>query len=137
MKVSWHENLCVIAFLAISGKQVLPWQHCFMLLGLKSLSWGSLHSKPLHRLELICLTTITGNTLPWQHFFLFIGLINIFMGSLLSMPLCRLELISLSATPGNNCCHSNTFSCFLGLKVFLGVLYTPNHCMDWSGLAFQ
>ena len=82
-------------------QQVLLWQHFFMFLGLKNLFWGSLHSKPMHGLELVGLTTITGNTFARHHFFLFLGLINIFMGSLLSISLHRLELISFSATPGN------------------------------------
>ena len=121
-------------FLGNIWQQVLPWQHFFMFLGPKNRFWGSLHSKPLHGLELITLTTITGTPLPWQHFFLFLGLISwtyIFMGSLLSIPLHKLELISFSATPGNKCCHGSTL-CFLNLKIFLWVLCIPNPCTHWS-----
>ena len=120
-------------FLGNIWQQVLLWQQFFVFLGLKNLFWGSLHSKPLHGLELISLTAITGNTRKkcW-HFFLFLGLINIFMGSLFSIPLHRLELISFSASPGNKCCNTGNTLCFLGLKIFLGVLYIPNPCTHWS-----
>ena len=80
MKVSWHENLCVITFLAIYGNKYSCSNTFTCFLGLQIFFWGSLHSKPLHGLELISLTTITGNTvpwkevLPWQHFFLFLEL---------------------------------------------------------------
>ena len=93
---------------------------------------GSLLSIPLHRLELISFSAPPGNKCCHGNtFFLFLGLTNIFMCSLLSIPLHRLVLISFWATPGNKCCHDNTF-CFLGLKIFLGVLYMPNPCTHWS-----
>ena len=73
-------------FLGNIWQQVLLWQHFFMFLGLKNLLWGSLDSKPLHGLELISLTTITGNTKKTGNTsFLFLELINIFMGSLHSI----------------------------------------------------
>ena len=37
------------------------WQHFLMFLGFKNLFVGSLHSKPLHGLELITFSAIPGN----------------------------------------------------------------------------
>ena len=57
-------------FLGNIWQQILPWQQFFMFLGLRNTFWSSLHSKPLHELELISLTTITGNTffsVSWGH----------------------------------------------------------------------
>ena len=117
-----------ISFSATAGNK-LPWQHFFMFLGL---SLSSLHSKSLHGLEVISFSMIPGNkSCHGNTFFLFLRLMNLFMGSLLSIPLRRLELISFSSTPDNKCCHGNTL-CFLGLKIFLGVLYIPNPCIHWS-----
>ena len=87
---------------------------------------GSLLSTRLDRLELISFSATPGNKCCHDNiFYLFLGLKNDFMGSLLSIPLHRLELIIFLATPGNKYCHGNTL-CFLGLKIFLGVLYIPN-----------
>ena len=76
---------------------------------------GSLHSIPLHGLELL---GFFGNTwqqlLSWQHFFCFFYLyINIFVVSLHSKPQHRLVLTSFPTLPGNKCCHGNTFFLFL------------------------
>ena len=81
------------------------WQHFIFFLDLYiNIFVGSLHSKPLHGLELTSFSTIPGNKYCHGNtFLLFLGLINNFMGSLPSITLHRLELISFSAIPGNNC----------------------------------
>ena len=67
---------------------VYTWEHFLVFLGFKNLFVGSLHSKPLHGLELISFLAIPGATL----FFYFLDpYINIFVGSLYSIPLHRLE----------------------------------------------
>ena len=60
----------MIAFLAISGNKCCHGNTFSCFLGFSIFWGGSLHSKPLHGLELISFLTITGNT-----FFLFLGLI--------------------------------------------------------------
>ena len=98
---------------------------------------GSLHSKPLHRLELTSFSTIPGKKYCHGNtFLLFLGLkeiINSFMGSLPSITLHRLELISLSVIPGNNCCMATLFSCFLDpyINIFVGSLHSiPLHGLE-------
>ena len=92
----------------------LPWQHSFLFLELINNLMDSLHSLPLHGLELIRFSAITCNKCCHDiTFFLFLGLTNIFMGSLHSIPLHRLELIRFSAVPGNYF-HYNTFFLVLG-----------------------
>ena len=72
--------------------------------------FGSLHSKPLHGLELISFLTITGSntfSVSWTY--------KYFIGSLLSIPLHRLELISFSAHLAISVAMATLFL-FLGLK---------------------
>ena len=86
------------------------WQHFIFFLDLYiNIFVVSLHSKPLHGLELTSVSTISGNKCCHGNtFLLFIGLMNNFMGSLHSITLHRLELISVLAISGN------TFLLFLG-----------------------
>ena len=51
VEVLWHGSLCDDCFLGNI------WQHILMFLGLKNIFSGSLHSKPLHGLELISFST--------------------------------------------------------------------------------
>ena len=56
-------------------QQVLPWQHCFMFLGLTNLSRVSLHSKPLHRFQPISFSATPGDKCCHGNtFFCFFGL---------------------------------------------------------------
>ena len=73
-----------------------PWQHFIFFLDLYiNIFVGSLHSKPLHGLELTSFLTIPGNKYCHGNtFLLFLELVNNLMGSLHSIPLYRLELIS-------------------------------------------
>ena len=73
------------------------WQHFIFFLDLYiNIFVGSLHSKPLHGLELSSFSTVPGNN------FCFLDLyINIFVGSLHSIPLHGLKLLSFFF--GNTC----------------------------------
>ena len=117
--VHYIQNLCTginqVVWICLLQRELrLNKYNFFLFLRLKILFGGSLHSRPLHGLELVSFSTIPG----WCNHgntFLFLGLINIFMGSLHSLPWHGLELISFSAIPGNKCCHDSTFLCFLDL----------------------
>ena len=63
-----------LELISFSSKIIfMPWQHFFMFLALKNLSRVSLHSKTLHRFQMISFFANTWpQVLPWQHFFLFI-----------------------------------------------------------------
>ena len=89
---------------------MLPWQHFFLFLGLTNIFVASLHSKPLHGLELISFSTIPDNKCCHGITFLFVRLINVFMYSLHSKHLHGLELVSFLAIQGNKCHMATLFS---------------------------
>ena len=97
MKVSWHENLCVTAFLATSGNKYCCGNTFSCFLGLK-IFFGVFAFKTLVGLELISLT-ITSNTFAVATLSSVSWTYQYFMCFLLSIPLHRLELISFSAKP--------------------------------------
>ena len=93
-----------------------------MFLGFKNLLVGSLHSKPLHGLELTSFSTIPGNKCCHGNTFSVSGpKYKHFCGFFAFQTLHGLELISFSTIPGNKCCHGITFFLFLGsYKYFYG-----------------
>ena len=131
VKVSWHENLCVTAFLAISGHKYCHGNtfSCFLgleiffgvfVVKLNNNNWQHLcHGNfflflGLRRLELIRFSATPGN--------LFLGLKNIFMGSFAFHTPAQTGADYLFGTPGNTSFVSwtNIFMCSL----------IP--CADWS-----
>ena len=97
---------------------VYTWEHFLVFLGFKNLFVGSLHSKPLHGLELISFLAIPGATL----FFYFLDpYINIFVGSLYSIPLHRLEPLIFGNTLQQLLSWQHFFCFFyLYINIFVG-----------------
>ena len=120
-------------FLGNIWQQVLPWQHFFMFLGLKNLFLGgSLHSKPLHRLELISLTTITGNKCCLATLFSFSWTQEYFYGFFAFHTPAQTGADELFGNTWQQVLPWQHFFRFLDLQIFLWVLCFPYLCTDWS-----